>query len=75
MWFIGVEVEQETSAPPLKKNPGSAPGLYYKLSRSARTVLPHSSYSSCQYLAHLAVKLVIVVLIVLARIPFKNGTF
>ena len=25
MWFIGVEVEQETSAPLLKKNPGSAP--------------------------------------------------
>ena len=25
MWFIGVEVEQETSAPPFKKNPGSAP--------------------------------------------------
>ena len=25
MWFIGVEVEQETSAPPLKKNRGSAP--------------------------------------------------
>ena len=25
MWFIGVEVEQETSAPPPKKNPGSAP--------------------------------------------------
>ena len=24
MWFIGFEVEQETSAPPLKKNPGSA---------------------------------------------------
>ena len=24
-WFIGVEVEQETSAPPPKKNPGSAP--------------------------------------------------
>ena len=24
MWFIGVEVEQETSAPPTKKNPGSA---------------------------------------------------
>ena len=23
--FIGVEVEQETSAPPPKKNPGSAP--------------------------------------------------
>ena len=28
MWFIGVEVEQETSAPPPKKYPGSAPELY-----------------------------------------------
>ena len=27
MWFIGVEVEQETSAPPSKKNPGSAPEM------------------------------------------------
>ena len=27
MWFIGVEVEQETSAPPPKKNPGSAPEM------------------------------------------------
>ena len=25
MWFIGVEVEQETSASPPKKNPGSTP--------------------------------------------------
>ena len=25
MWFIGVEGEQETSTPPPKKNPGSAP--------------------------------------------------
>ena len=25
MWFIGVEIEQETGAPPPKKNPGSAP--------------------------------------------------
>ena len=25
MWFIVVDVEQETSAPPPKKNPGSAP--------------------------------------------------
>ena len=25
MWFIGVELEQETSAPPPKKNPGSPP--------------------------------------------------
>ena len=29
MWFIGVEVEQETSAPPLKKNPGSATVQYF----------------------------------------------
>ena len=27
MWFIGVQVEQETSAPRPKKNPGSVPGL------------------------------------------------
>ena len=27
MWFIGVEVEQEMSAPPPKKNPGSAPDI------------------------------------------------
>ena len=27
MCFIGVEVEQETSAHPPKKNPGSAPDL------------------------------------------------
>ena len=30
MWFIGVEVEQETGAPPPKKNPGSAPELHSK---------------------------------------------
>ena len=30
MWFIGVEAEQEASAPPPKKNPGSAPGQVYK---------------------------------------------
>ena len=29
MWFIGVEVEQKTSAPPPKKNPGSAPEAVY----------------------------------------------
>ena len=28
MWIIGVEVEQETSAPPPKKNPGSAPEAF-----------------------------------------------
>ena len=30
MWFIGVEVEQETSVPPPKKNSGSAPGFVFK---------------------------------------------
>ena len=30
MWFIGVKVEQETSAPPPKKNPGSAPDYAIK---------------------------------------------
>ena len=29
MWFIGVEVEQKTSAPPPKKIPGSAPAPGY----------------------------------------------
>ena len=39
MWFIGVEVEQEKSASPPKKNPGSAPARvdilleYYVVSR------------------------------------------
>ena len=27
VWLIGVEVEQETSAPPPKNNPGSAPDI------------------------------------------------
>ena len=31
MWFIGVEVEQETSAPPPKKNPGSTPVTIHTL--------------------------------------------
>ena len=30
MWFIAVEVEQEMSAPPPNKNPGSAPGTGLK---------------------------------------------
>ena len=28
MWFISVEVEQETSAPPPEKNLGSAPDKF-----------------------------------------------
>ena len=31
MWFIGVEVQQDTSAPPPKKNLGSAPGSPYNV--------------------------------------------
>ena len=31
MWFIGVEVEQETRAPPSKNIPGSPPEAEYKL--------------------------------------------
>ena len=31
MWCIGVEVEQETSAPRPKKNPGSAPVVLAKI--------------------------------------------
>ena len=38
MWFIGVEVEQETSAPPPKKNPGSAPAVYAKKKLSTQDV-------------------------------------
>ena len=30
MWLIGVEVEQETSAPPPKKNLGSAPETWQR---------------------------------------------
>ena len=33
MWFIGVEVEQETSAPTPKKNPGSAPATAITFTR------------------------------------------
>ena len=35
MWFIGVEVEQETSALPPKKNPGSAPATLKYISACA----------------------------------------
>ena len=44
MWFIGVEVEQETSAPPPKKNPGSAPGLPQEI--ATVTKLTQTSYVS-----------------------------
>ena len=41
MWFIGVEVEQETSAPPPKKNPGSAPAMGAIPNHSILHPLPH----------------------------------
>ena len=34
MWFDGAEVEQETSAPPPKKNSGSAPVKLLKCFKS-----------------------------------------
>ena len=42
MWFIDVEVEQETSAPPPKKNPGSAPAK--KCSRPTESLEQASSF-------------------------------
>ena len=39
MWFIGVEVEQEMSAPPPKQNPGSAPASVPSGSGFSRTEL------------------------------------
>ena len=39
LWFIGVEVEQELSAPPPKKNPGSTPAIYITVTSSTITLL------------------------------------
>ena len=41
MWFIGDEVEQETSAPPPEKNPGSAPVKQDYSSRFVHTLRKH----------------------------------
>ena len=41
MWFIGVEVEQETNAPPPKKNPGSAPGSGFLESLGPSVIFKH----------------------------------
>ena len=52
MWFIGVEVEQETSAPPPKKNPGSAPVNhiipYLPAARALRPALPNP-HTTCTF--------------------------
>ena len=49
MWFIGVEVEQDTSAPPPKKNPGSAPVYYAKYYENLgdEICLYTNKFSSC----------------------------
>ena len=46
IWFIGVEVEQETSAPPPKKNPGSAPeqDFYYRFAGTANNSLSNIDF-------------------------------
>ena len=40
MWFNGVEVEQETSAPPPKKNPGSAPAQRCHIVSNGYNIVP-----------------------------------
>ena len=51
MWFIGVEVEQETSAPPLKKilDP---PLLWFQKSKNLGPTLYYSKFTmhSCSHL-------------------------
>ena len=44
MWFIGVEVEQETSAPPPEKNPGSAPAQVVETSVTVNNNSPTQDY-------------------------------
>ena len=43
MWFIGVEVEQETCVPPPKKNPGSAPEAVRSFPLQTPKGRPHGS--------------------------------
>ena len=45
MWFIGVEVAQETSAPLPKKNPESAPEAEFTFANTSGIVaIGHSGY-------------------------------
>ena len=48
MWFIGVEVEQETSAPPPKKNPESAPDILH-LKKSITFDIPENRQRFSRY--------------------------
>ena len=47
MWFIGVDVGQEKSAPPPKKNPGSAPEVLSRVVGEARDDL--TRLNMCQH--------------------------
>ena len=49
MWFIGGEVEQETSAPPSKKNPGSASATGFHLKVFSRILEKYSSRKASLY--------------------------
>ena len=54
-WFIGVEVEQQTSAPPPKKNPGSAPAKVHYSTQEEGSPLC-SSENEEEYLSSLMMK-------------------
>ena len=45
MWFIGVELQQGTSAPPPKKNPGSAPEVLSRIGKLFS--LDHGAWYFC----------------------------
>ena len=70
MWFIGVEVEQETSAPPPKKNPGSAPAttLLYLTLRAVEEIMDvYCLKTECQA-AHFIVTLFGTILILITAL-------
>ena len=61
MWFIGVEIEQETSAPPPKKNPGSPPVCGVTITGESggdnwrmNTIIPDSTKQTKKSLRHVA---------------------
>ena len=47
MWFIGVEVEQKTSAPPPNKNPGSAPVQEHSFKTQASSYTSVAKIKTC----------------------------
>ena len=69
MWFIGVEVEQETSAPPPKINPGSAPGCSGEITR-----LPPTYVACVQIPASTPCGLSLLLVLFFATRGFSLGT-